>query len=116
LIVDDSNLTRKLLSQALQTLQIYDITYAEDGMDAKDRLEGINLVITDWMMPRMDGLEFTRWLRSQWKYRNLPVILITAEFEDSKIREAKEAGVNMFIEKTFSSEDLVKAVKMVTGL
>jgi len=113
LVVDDSKLTRALITQALHHCNILDIRFAEDGEDAKEKLDDVDLVITDWLMPRMDGIEFTRWLRAQKAYKNLPVLLITANFEDANIDEARRAGVDLFIEKTFCATELIRALKAI---
>ena len=113
LVVDDSKLTRHLITQALHTRDILHIVFAEDGEEAKEKMEGINLVITDWMMPRLDGLGFTRWLRAQTAYQHLPVIMITSNFDDADLSEARQAGVDVFCEKSFSVDDLFTAIDAV---
>jgi two-component system chemotaxis response regulator CheY len=113
LVVDDSQVTRALITRALHHKNIMEIDFASDGEEAKGKVEGVDFIITDWMMPKLDGIEFTRWLRSMWKYRDIPVLLITSNFEEADLQKAREAGVNMFIEKTFSPDDLYEAIDKV---
>ena len=115
LVIDDSKLTRALITQALHHCNLFDIRFAEDGEDAQGQMDGVDLVISDWLMPRMDGIEFTRWLRAQEAYRHLPVLLITANFGDADIEHAREAGVDMFIEKTFCATSLIRALEKLTA-
>jgi len=111
LVVDDSAVTRAILSQALHHGGRFELTFAADGEAAKEALAGIDLVITDWMMPKTDGLTLTRWIRDNPAYRNLPVIMVTAADQDDRSRaDAAAAGVDLFIEKTFAPEEIAAAI------
>ncbi len=116
LFVDDSKVTRAVVSQALRRGPPVDLTFASDGEEAKGLLAGVDLVITDWIMPRTDGVALARWIRSQPAYRKVPVIMMTGqELDPARLAEARAAGVDLFIAKTFSAEDLQRAIGQVTG-
>lgn len=110
LVVDDSRLTRALITQVLHQRGIFRISYAADGREALEALDGVHLVVTDWMMPAMDGLELTRRIRSDERHYRLPVLLVTSNFDEADLAEARSAGVDMFIEKTFAPEELNRAL------
>ncbi|MCI0341240.1 MAG: response regulator [Planctomycetales bacterium] len=114
LFVDDSKVTRAVVSQALLHGPPVDLAFATDGEEAKGLLAGVDLVITDWLMPRTDGVALTRWIRSQPAYRSTPVIMMTGqELDPARLKEARAAGVNLFIAKTFSADDLQRAIGQV---
>jgi CheY-like chemotaxis protein len=111
LVVDDSAVTRAILSQALLHSGRFELTFASDGEQAKLLVGKVELVITDWMMPKTDGLTLTRWIRDNEEYRHLPVIMITANDQDEESRAAAvEAGVDLFIEKTFAADEMTAAI------
>jgi len=112
LVVDDSAVTRAILSQALHHFGRFQLVFAADGEQAKGLMDGVELVITDWMMPRTDGLALTRWIREHPAHRNLPVIMVTAADQGEESRAAAAAaGVDLFIEKTFAPDDIDAAVR-----
>lgn len=112
LIVDDDALIRQLLALIL-TSAGYSVTEAVDGRDAMNKLGGkaVNLVITDLRMPKMDGIELTRELRGNPSYENLPVVMLTSDFQDYKRREAEEAGVDRWISKPFIPNRLIHTLR-----
>ena len=113
LLVDDSAVTRAVLSQALHqsSRSAYNLRFANDGEQAKSQLDGVELVITDWMMPNLDGIEFTRWMRADERYATLPVIMVTSGDQTAENQAAAlEAGVDLFIEKSPSPEAIAEAI------
>jgi two-component system chemotaxis response regulator CheY len=114
LFVDDSKLTRAVMGQLLRHHQ-HDVFTAADAEEAKEliRTESFDLIITDLNMPGTDGLAFTRWIREQEGLKNVPIMLMTADFEPGATAEAKQAGVNLFVEKTFSPEEMAEAIEKV---
>lgn len=112
LVVDDSAVTRAILSQALHHFGRFQLVFAADGEQAKAMLDGVELVITDWMMPRTDGLALTRWIREHPEHRSLPVIMVTAADQGAQSRtDAAAAGVDLFIEKTFAPDEIAAAIQ-----
>ncbi len=113
LIVDDEEMNLDLLEMQLEgagfkTLQ------AKDGMHAIEMLvkhDDIRLVLLDWMMPGMDGMEFLEKLRSNSKYRSLPVIMQTARGQKSEVLKAVNAGANYYLIKPYTQEKLLDEVR-----
>ena len=114
LIADDSLVMRRLLQKCLQTWQ-YEVVEAEDGAQAWELFQqgDFALVLTDWLMPEMDGLELTRHIRS----RDIPgyvyIILLTAKAEKADLVEAMDAGADDFLVKPFDRDEL--RVRMRAG-
>jgi len=112
LIVDDSAIMRRVIEQILIGLG-HEGVQAGDGVDGLARLAehpDIGLVLLDWNMPRMNGLDFLRALERQPGRRDLPVIMLTTEAERRKMIQAIEAGARHYLTKPFEAETL--AVKI----
>ncbi len=113
LIVDDMHTMRKTLRYALERLGYMIASEAADGLEALNVLRhvSIDLVLSDWNMPNMDGLELLKQLRRQPETVNLPLIMLTGELERAKVAEAIRAGVTDFIAKPFTTEILAQRVE-----
>jgi len=112
LVVDDSPLTRELISSLLEAMG-YDIFNAQDGQDAVEQLAKmeVDMVVTDLEMPRMDGLELTRRLKNHATLRTLPVVIVTTRGGDADRRRGMEAGADGYIAKgDLVRQDLVDVV------
>lgn len=107
LIVEDSLLTRRLLRSSLQKWQ-YDVTEAEHGAQAWElfRQEHFPLVLTDWLMPEMDGLELIRRIRECELPNYVYIILLTAKSEREDLVAAMDAGADDFLAKPFDPDEL----------
>lgn len=105
LIVDDSKIVRKVMQKIIEPLG-YTILEAEDGQKALDAFaEGsIELVMLDWNMPVMNGLEFLKALRVRTDITQPVVIFCTTENEFAKIQEAILSGANEYVMKPFDEE------------
>ena len=108
LIVDDSLSVRKSLSQLVQDAG-YEPLLARDGVEALDVLQKSrpNLVLTDLEMPRMTGLELAKHIRSNPENDELPIMMITSRTMDKHKKQAQKAGINQYITKPFSEDDLI---------
>ena len=106
LIADDEAGMRKFVAN--QLMGYYDLIEAADGQEAWDlaALHKPDLIITDLMMPEMDGIELTREIRGNPELARIPIMLITAQASESPRLEALKAGVNDFISKPFSAVEL----------
>lgn len=114
LLVEDSAITRKMEIKVLNSLNYQNILEAENGQQALRILEqnpGIALVISDWNMPDMGGLELVRVLRSQERFRELPFIMATGRAQMRERMEAAAAGANNVISKPFAPQELQKAIE-----
>ena len=112
--VDDSASLRQMVSVVLRGGG-YDVVEALDGLDALSKLKGqeLHLILSDVNMPRMDGLEFTRQLRTMPDYKFVPVVLLTTESSVEKKQQGKAAGATGWIVKPFNPEQLLAVVKKV---
>ena len=108
LIVDDSSVARRRIQQTLTKLGFVDFTMAEDGLDGADRLkqEPFDLVITDYNMPRMDGEQFVSWIRTESSHRELPVVMVTTEFDPTKLAQVYQLGVSAICGKSFEPDQV----------
>ena len=92
LIVDDSRAMRRLHREVLSELVEVDVVEAEDGVHAVYELQSIDfqvdLILVDWMMPRMDGLTLVRLLKSTENLRNIPILMVTSCSDERRMKEA----------------------------
>ncbi|MDQ2926874.1 MAG: response regulator, partial [Pseudomonadota bacterium] len=115
LVVDDS-LTVRRVTQRLLAREGYRVTLAKDGLDALERLaeEVPQVVLSDIEMPRMDGFDLVRNLRADARWRDLPVIMITSRIAEKHRDHAAELGVDHYLGKPYSEEDLLALVARYT--
>ncbi|MEW6569704.1 MAG: chemotaxis response regulator CheY [Nitrospirota bacterium] len=105
LIVDDFSTMRRIIKNILKQLGYENLDEAEDGTQAFTKLKNgsFGLIICDWNMPNMDGLELLKKVRDDPQLKDTP-FLITAEAEKDKVIAAIQAGVNNYIVKPFTAE------------
>lgn len=108
LIVDDMQTMRRILKSTLNDLGYADVTDADGGTTALPLLESGNfdLLITDWNMPDMEGIDLLKAVRANDRLKDLPVLIITAEAQREQIMEAARAGVNGYVVKPFQPVQL----------
>jgi two-component system chemotaxis response regulator CheY len=113
LTVDDSASMRQMVSFALRAAE-YDVVEAGDGTDAVAKLtEPIHMVITNLNMPKMDGIELIKHIRTRSNHKHIPILMLTTESQPAKKEAAKVAGVTGWIVKPFRPEQLLAAVSRV---
>jgi two-component system, chemotaxis family, chemotaxis protein CheY len=117
LIVDDYNTMRRILRNLLGQIGFANVEEAEDGAGGlkKMRERNIGLVISDWNMAPMSGLEFLKEVRNDALLKETPFIMITAESKTEKVVAAKAAGVSNYIVKPFNADTLKKKIEAVLG-
>lgn len=120
LIVDDFELPRRLIRNMLNELGYENhanILEAVDGVDALNVMQcnTVDLIICDWVMPNMSGLELLRTVRQDAKMAKIPFIMVTAEAEKEKIMAAIKSGVSQYIVKPFAAEALYAKIEGVMG-
>lgn len=115
LVVDDFPDMRRVIRNMLLQLGFSNITEADDGMTALPMLKGgtYDLLITDWNMPGMQGIDLLRYVRADENLKLLPVLMVTSEQKEEQIDEAKSAGVNGYILKPFSVKTLEENLKSI---
>ncbi|MGC8466796.1 MAG: chemotaxis response regulator CheY [Acidithiobacillus sp.] len=108
LVVDDFSTMRRIIRNLLRELGFTNFDEAEDGVQAlqKLRLRRFDLVVSDWNMPNMQGIDLLRAIRADPVLRHTPVLMVTAEAKRENILEAAQAGVNGYIVKPFNAETL----------
>jgi two-component system, chemotaxis family, chemotaxis protein CheY len=115
LLVDDSNIIRKMSSFVLKK-HGFEVIEAEDGLAAqKILLEKLpDVMIMDWSMPNMDGMELLKWVRSELKAVAKPLIIFcTSQNDSEKIQEAILAGANEYIIKPFTAEIIKNKLELL---
>jgi two-component system chemotaxis response regulator CheY len=114
LIVDDSEFVRNYHSAILRDADFHVIT-AGDGVEGLERLftNRCDLVLTDINMQHMDGYEFTRRVRAETQYKQLPIVIISTESKTSDRKKGFEAGANLYLVKPCSPEVMLETLKMV---
>ena len=120
LVIDDMPSIRDLVKNQLKTMGFKTIYEAEDGEAGLEALhrhlkagEPIELVISDWNMPKLKGLELLKKVRSSTEFKDLPFVLLTSEAEREQVTEAVLSGVSQYVVKPFSAkifEDKLKTV------
>lgn len=113
MVVDDSRAIRMIIGRALRELG-YDVVEAGNGRQALAALEGqpADLVLADWNMPEMDGLELLRAVRASPSLGRTPVVMVTTEAEIGQMSLAIAEGANEYVMKPFTREILLDKLRM----
>ena len=106
LIVDDFATMRRIIKGVLKQLGFSNLIEAEDGEAALKELkkEKIGLIVSDWNMPNMTGLELLKAVRADGNLKNIPFLMVTAEGQKENVIQAVQAGVSNYIVKPFTPE------------
>lgn len=114
LIVEDESAVRELLAATLLGAG-YGVLEAGDGTEAQDvaAAENPSLILLDWMLPGMSGLEFAKWLKQEGRLSDTPVIMLTARDEENYKVLGLEAGIDDYVTKPFSTRELLARIKAV---
>jgi two-component system chemotaxis response regulator CheY len=117
LVVDDYKTMVRIVRNLLHQLGFEDVDEANDGASAlaKLRARRFGLVISDWAMEPMNGLELLHQVRADPELRALPFIMITAENRKDRVAKAEQAGANGYIVKPFTAETLNDRIARVMG-
>ncbi len=115
LVVDDSVSMRQMTSIVLKGAG-YVVDAAADGPEGLAKLDDdVRVIISDYNMPEMNGVEFVRRVRAGDVAASVPIIMLTTESEESKMQAGREAGATAWLVKPFDKEKLLKVLKRVTG-
>ncbi|HEU19249.1 MAG TPA: response regulator [Deltaproteobacteria bacterium] len=116
LVADDSRLIRGIIDKSVTSMG-FEAIQVENGKDAWNLLntkgEDINMVLLDWNMPFLNGIDVLRNMRSDDRFNHIPVLMISTESEDDRIREALTIGAQGYLPKPFTSEKLIGAIHTV---
>ncbi|MCW7753831.1 chemotaxis response regulator CheY [Desulfobotulus sp. H1] len=115
LCVDDFATMRRILKNILKQLGFTNITEADDGTTALEELKKghFDLIISDWNMPKMSGLELLKAVRAMDDYKNIPFLMVTAEAQKQNVVEAVQAGVSNYVVKPFTAEAIAEKIEKV---
>ncbi len=113
LLVDDSQMARRLIARTLHKMGIENITEAEDGRAAIPLIQNhaFDLVITDYNMPHMDGHELLMFIRKISSQAQLPVMMVTTEGDQSKLSAVQQEGVSAIMDKPFDSVSVKQIIE-----
>lgn len=118
LVVDDASFVRDLVKRTVrQRFPVIETTDAQNGRRAQSLMSrtAFDLILCDWEMPEMSGLELLQWMRQQPQYENVPFIMITSRGDKDHVIEAVKGGVSEYLGKPFSPEGLSKKIIKVMG-
>jgi len=115
LVVDDFPTMRRIVKNLLKQLGFENIDEADDGVNALAKLKngGFGLVVSDWNMPNMEGIDLLRAVRQEPAVKDIPFLMVTAEAEKEKVIEAIKAGVDNYIVKPFTAEVLKEKLEKI---
>lgn len=117
MVVDDMSTSRGLIVQALEAFGIQSVSHAPGGAEALEalRMAPVHLIISDYNMPGMDGLQFLSTLRAQKATKDTGFILITGRADRQMIEEGQRLGMNNFLKKPFQPVELRQCIEAVVG-
>ena len=119
LVVDDSSTMRRIIKNTLARLGYKDILEGADGVEGWNQMDtnpDIEMLITDWNMPEMNGLELVKKVRADARFKDVPIIMVTTEGGKGEVITALKAGVNNYIVKPFTPQVLKEKLGAVMGV
>ncbi|MDX1984824.1 MAG: response regulator [Bryobacteraceae bacterium] len=122
MVIDDSKAIRLILTRTLCELG-YEVSQAANGAEAlrslergPAALEGYTLILVDWNMPEMNGLEFVKRIRANEKYSDVKLMMVTTETQPEQMIAALEAGANEYVMKPFTREIIEDKLRLLGAL
>lgn len=115
LLIDDSRAQRRMIRRIVEPLG-FEILEAENGQEGLDQLYAqpdTGLVLVDWNMPVMNGIDFVVTAREDERFKSTPMVMVTTETEPSRMARAIMAGVDEFVMKPFTQEILVEKLQLL---
>lgn len=115
LVVDDFSTMRRIVKNILKQIGFSNIDEAEDGNNAllKLKQEKFDMVVSDWNMPNMTGLDLLKAIRADNVINSMPVLMVTAEAKKENVMEAIQAGVNNYVVKPFTADTLKDKIEKI---
>lgn len=115
LVVDDFSTMRRIVRNILRDLEFKNILEAENGSSALDILNSqeVDLVVSDWNMPKMTGLELLKSVRATDRLKTIPFLMVTAEAQKENIVEAVKAKVSNYIVKPFTAATMAEKLAKI---
>ncbi|MGC9193872.1 MAG: response regulator [Syntrophobacteraceae bacterium] len=118
MVVDDFSTMRRIVKGVLLDMEFKQIIEAENGSQALRLLESnkVDLIISDWNMPVMTGIELLRQVRAEDRYKAIPFLMVTAEAQHADLVEAVQAKVSNYVVKPFTPDMLAEKIAKVIPL
>jgi len=117
LVVDDFATMRRIIKNVLKQIGFTNVSEADDGTTGLDMMkkEEFDLILCDWNMPQMTGLELLKIVKADDKLKGIPFVMVTAEAQKENILDAVKSGVNNYIVKPFTAETVKEKLKIIFG-
>ena len=108
LVVDDFATMRRIIKNVLKQIGFTKILEADDGTSALEVLKEnkVDLIISDWNMPQMTGLDLLKAVRGEKSTKNIPFLMVTAEAQKDNVIQAVQAGVSNYLVKPFTADSI----------
>ena len=115
LVIDDSRTVRAIIGSILREagLEVVEAADGREGLEQLRRHADLDLVLVDWNMPVMDGLDFIRAVRADRAYDPVRIVMVTTETEQEQVIRALAAGANEYVMKPFTKEILVAKLSLL---
>lgn len=117
LIVDEMMTMRRQVSKTCKEIGLQNLVEAANGIQAWEAIQNSNppigLVISDWNMPNCSGLDLVKRIRADSRFKNTPFVMVTAEAEQHQVLEAIKSGVDSYVVKPLSKEQLIEKLEAV---
>jgi two-component system chemotaxis response regulator CheY len=116
LVIDDSRAIRMILGRTLNRFG-YEVCSASNGREALDMIGqqdlALSVILVDWNMPEMNGLDFVKTIRADPRYSEVPLMMVTTETEIEQMYRALEAGANEYVMKPFTDEVIADKLRLL---
>lgn len=115
LVVDDSRAIRRIIGDMMRKLA-FEVHEAANGLEALEKLKEIDqpdVLLVDWNMPEMNGIEFITAVRAQTQFAHVPIMMVTTETEMERMSQAFEAGANEYVMKPFDKETIADKLQIL---
>jgi two-component system chemotaxis response regulator CheY len=115
LVIDDSRAVRIIIGKILREIgmEVLEAGHGVEGLEQMRRNPDVELVLVDWNMPEMNGLDFIRHVRAQRAYAGVRIMMVTTETEGEQVTRALAAGANEYLMKPFTKEVLVAKLNLL---
>ena len=116
IVADDSRMVRGIVTKVIESLG-YEAVPASNGREAINALEvhdqNVGLVLLDWNMPELNGIDVIKKMRTDDRFKNIPVLMVSTESEEDRIQQALNAGAQGYLTKPFTPEKLAEAIRRI---